>query len=129
MWSHDALVSERLCPHFQSISHVNPKTLKKLLVSCSKMDRMLVVPGSSLFFRSSFPQMPRSAYLSTRGIWMSSAGPIDCVSSDTRSDKFRRGLSRNTDSNMVWEAIRADVLVKYFIGRDCHKLIQISLTT
>ena len=27
---------------------------------------------------------------------------------------------------MVCEAIRADVLVKHFIGRDCHKLIQIS---
>src|ERR1700730_14738032 len=48
-------------------------------------------------------------------------------SSETRSSKFCSGLSRNNDSNMVCEGYRADALVKQFIGRDCHKLIQISV--
>ncbi len=34
------------------------------------------------------------------------------LSSDTRLGEFRSGLSRNDDSNMVCEAIRADARVK-----------------
>src|SRR6266571_4918197 len=42
--------------------------------------------------------------------------------SDTRSGESCGGLSRSNDSNMVCEAIRADVFVKHIIDQDCQHM-------